>query len=109
MSFMDAFEKEKSTDVVVSRETTTDTGGKQAVGKTTIGTFKSVFWIGRNAEAVVSEKIRAKVTGVCIFDPGTDVKLHDNLLINGVNYVAFSPDDIGLQEDVLMIPVGGKT
>ena len=110
MSFLDAFECWKNVSAVITRISTVDdtSTGKQTEATTTINTLQCIFWVGSQAEAVVSEKLRGIISGVAIFDVGSDIKLHDEITINGTIYNALPPDNIALQDEALLIPLGAK-
>ena len=69
----------------------------------TVGTYKCIFWIGRAAERVVSEKIRTEVDAVGIFDVGRDIQHRDTLTINSVKYNVIDTDNVAFQNEALVV------
>jgi len=110
MSILDSFRDWQTTDALIERITTVDntTTGDQDETSSTIGTLKCIFWVGKQAERVVAEKIRGTVSAVAIFDPGSDVKLHDDVTVNGIEYNALDPDNVALQDEAVVVPLGAK-
>jgi hypothetical protein len=110
MTLVDDLACFKTTDATISRITTDDntSTGTQTESESTIGTFKCIFWVGRQAESVVAEKLRGRVSAVAVFDYDQNVKLHDNVLVNGTTYNALDPDNIGFQNEGLLVPLEAK-
>lgn len=109
MSILDAFRDWQSVDGVVKRITKTlNTGtGLWTESTSTIGTYKCIFWVGKQAESVVSEKIRSKVDAVAVFDIGRDIKPRDTITVNSVDYNVIETDNVAFQDEALVVPLAG--
>ena len=106
MSFLDDFLCYKNTPAIIKRTITVfDTTGKQDDTTSIIGTYDCIFWKGKQAESVVSERIRTIVDAVAVFDPTevSDIERRDTITTNGKEYNIIDIDDVGFQGDAFII------
>ena len=69
---------------------------------------KCLFWVGRSADAVVSEKIRAEVEGVIVFnysDYTTTVNENAKITIGSTDYSVIFIENVANQNEIIQIPV----
>lgn len=107
---MDSFRDWQSVNATIQRNTNTldPTTGKYTTSSTTGSTYKCIFWVGRQAERVVAEKIRTKVDAVGVFDVGIDIKIRDEVVINSVTYNVVDVDNVAFQNEALVVPLAEK-
>lgn len=69
-----------------------------------IVTLDVIFYLGAQAENLVSEKIRQSVDAVLLTEPTTDIKLNDVVVINaGKRFIVISDEDVAEQGELLVI------
>ena len=112
MGILDYFVDEKDVSVQIDRtdnNSFNSVTGKFTTGSSTIATVNGIFWIGPQAERLLSEKIRAVASGVVIMDVGTDIKIKDELTVNTVKYNVIYVDDVSYRGEALVLAVQEKT
>jgi len=105
MAYLDVFKEWKTTSVTVTRDINDIVNGEEVETTTTIGTYATIAYKGRQAESVVADKIRERVSMVLIFDVGVDVQERDTCTVSGNKYSVIDADDVAFQGDALVVPV----
>jgi len=105
MPFIDAFSDWKTTSVTITRNINDIVGGEEVSTTSTIGTYDTIAYKGRQAENLTADKIRERVSMVLIFDVGVDIQERDTCTVSGSGYSAIDVDDVAFQGEALVVPV----
>jgi len=101
-------EKPQTIDFWNLNEAITDNGDNVKTYPSVSLTVQGIFWDGATAERYVSESMRPDVAGVIVFDfndytvPVTD---STKAIINTKEYSVIYVENIGNQDEAIMIPV----
>lgn len=104
---LDAFVKEMNQDVEFFSKTTSIVDFEKVETYSSQGTVKGFFFNKSSAERLVSEQIRTELMGAVIVRPdiGFTPDRQGKVVINGVTYNIIESEDIGLQNEVILIPL----
>ena len=104
MSFLGAFADFKNVSASVTRVTKTLVNGRLVEGTpTTVGTYTCIAYKGRQAERLVSEAIRTRVSMVMIIEPSDAIAEKDFVAIDSINYVVIAVDNVGFADDAKVV------
>jgi len=100
------FEDVENVSAEVVRSTTEIIKGiEQPPVTASIVTLDVIFYVGSQAEQMVSEKIRQSVDAVLLTDPSTDIILNDTVIIEGQpkTFQVINSEDVAEQGELLVI------
>ena len=86
----------------------TDGTRNESFSDTPALTVNCLFWQGSSADSVVSERLRAQISGVLAIDYEdytATVNDTDKVVIDSVTYYVVSPEDSAFQNVAVYIPV----
>jgi hypothetical protein len=82
--------------------------GEETYSSTAVLTVQSLFWTGAAAERKVSDKYKAEVVGMIVFDfedYTATVKEEAKAEISGKDYSVIYVDNVAMQNKTIQIPV----
>lgn len=87
----------------IERITLTKTNDVVSPSREAVDTIECLYWEGSAAQAFISERFRDRTSAVIGVYPGTDILENDIVTVEGLEYHALSPDNIGAADEVIIV------
>lgn len=103
MSILDFFASDMVS-ATIKRETPVYIDGvRQPESLTTITTLDVLYWEGAAATSLVSERFRDTTAAAISVPVGTDIQKNDQVTVQGKEYVARDPDNVGAADEHILV------
>lgn len=103
MAFLDVFSDWRDVSASVTRTIKTIANGLPTESTSTIGTYSCIGYRGTQAEQVVADKIRERVSLVLITDTSADFQPRDTVTVSNKVYKVIEADNVAYQGDAQVI------